>query len=174
VCGGEHTVVVLDNDQLWGTGSNLGGQLGRPDTYNLYGFDRLFIQPLGTKINEVVCGNEQTLVLLDTGEIWGTGSNDSGLFDNSIRRYVLYEFEKITDNVLFIQNKNIRLNIRMKSNILFPAGYYVQTDQETVLLSELNPSIHTISGGRIVSMTKIYELNENKKTLVFLEKESYL
>ena len=75
-CGSNYTVVLKNDDTLWGSGWNNYGQLGLGDTNNR----KIFTQ-ITTNINNiksVYCGKYHTLILKNDGTLWGSGNNGSG------------------------------------------------------------------------------------------------
>jgi hypothetical protein len=59
--------------------------------------------------------------------------------------------------------------LRIYSNICFLAGTPVKCDQGLIDIDEINPSIHTILGKKIVAIT---ETHSTEKELVIIEKDS--
>ena len=91
-CGGYHTVILKNDNTLWGCGFNGYGQLGLGNTTN----QKIFTQ-IATDIKSVYCGGGYTLILKNDGTLWGSGNNEHGqlgLGDTTNRK----EFTQITTN----------------------------------------------------------------------------
>jgi hypothetical protein len=76
-CGYSHTMVLMTNGTIWGTGSNGRGQLGRGNsgsTNILTHIDDI----IGCTPQSISCGMFCTMVLMTNGSIWGTGQNNYG------------------------------------------------------------------------------------------------
>ena len=79
-CGSEHTMVLMTDGTIWGTGRNYSGQLGIDNT-TIKGhprLTRLTSDISGCTPLSISCGSEHTMVLMTNGTIWGTGRNDNG------------------------------------------------------------------------------------------------
>ena len=78
--GQYHTIVLMTNGTLWGTGWNVFGQLGTVD------FSYTILTPMDTSMlinptripKSISCGQYNTVVLMSDGTIWGTGYNANG------------------------------------------------------------------------------------------------
>jgi alpha-tubulin suppressor-like RCC1 family protein len=76
-CGDSHTIVLMNDGTLYGTGDNYYGQLGTGDTTS-----QTILTPM---INEtgktpiaISCGQDHTIVLMSDGTVYGIGSNNDG------------------------------------------------------------------------------------------------
>ena len=97
-CGANHTMVLMTNGSIWGTGLNTSGQLGVGDTSNRNTLTRITSNIGGRTPNTISCGYNHTISLMTDGSIWGTGLNTSGqlgLGDSSNRNTLT----KITSNI---------------------------------------------------------------------------
>jgi alpha-tubulin suppressor-like RCC1 family protein len=77
-CGANHTMVLMTNGSIWGTGLNSSGQLGLGDSS-----DRNILTQITSNIGRsmpktISCGYSHTMVLMTDGTIWGTGLNNYG------------------------------------------------------------------------------------------------
>ena len=91
-CGGYHTVILKNDNTLWGCGFNGYGQLGLGNAGN----QKIFTQ-IATDIKSVYCGGGYTIILKNDGTLWGCGNNQYGqlgLGDNNNRN----TFTQITTN----------------------------------------------------------------------------
>jgi alpha-tubulin suppressor-like RCC1 family protein len=80
-CGEDHTIVLMTDGTIWGTGRNLSGQLGLNDTTSRLTLTQMdsTIMTIGNKTPQYIsCGFRFTIVLMTDGTIWGTGINSSG------------------------------------------------------------------------------------------------
>jgi alpha-tubulin suppressor-like RCC1 family protein len=76
-CGIQHTIVLMDDNTLWGTGDNSVGQLGKGDTIDTYVLTQM---NTGLRIpSAVLCSAYNTFVLMSDNTLWSTGNN-SGQF----------------------------------------------------------------------------------------------
>jgi len=77
-CGGAHTAILLNNGQVYTCGNNDFGQLGRLKTgiYPNPKFEQ--IDPNVGKVKQISCGGEHTAILLNNGQVYTCGNNDSG------------------------------------------------------------------------------------------------
>ena len=196
-CGYEYTMLLLEDGTLLGAGNNGFRQLGIDSTsYSVDTFQPITRSGVAntTKIDKVkyiACGFGHTMLLLEDGTLLGAGSNGyrqlgveetnpGGYFaDGPYNEGYVNTFTEIATDVLFIQGQivdPVNPIYTKRSRVWFPVGYSVQTDQEIdkVIVSSLNPLIHTIEGSRIVSITTLYDSIYPQKTLVFLEKDYYL
>ena len=83
-CGTYHTLILKNDDTLWGCGSNGSGQLGLGSTNSSNVFTKIT-----NNVKLADCGYEHTVILKNDGTLWGCGTNDSGqlgLGDESSRK----------------------------------------------------------------------------------------
>jgi alpha-tubulin suppressor-like RCC1 family protein len=77
-CGDTHTMVLMTNGTIWGTGINDYGQLGLGNTTQKTTLTRITSDISGCTPEYISCGAYHTMVLMTNGTIWGTGINDDG------------------------------------------------------------------------------------------------
>ena len=77
-CGYIHTMVLMMDGTIWGTGNNGNGQLGLNDTTNRYTLTQITSDISGCTPEYISCGASNTVVLMTNGTIWGTGLNSNG------------------------------------------------------------------------------------------------
>ena len=77
-CGDSHTMVLMTNGTIWGTGLNDNGQLGLGDNSNRNTLIRITSNISGCRPLSISCGANHTMVLMTNGTIWGTGLNGTG------------------------------------------------------------------------------------------------
>jgi alpha-tubulin suppressor-like RCC1 family protein len=85
-CGSAHTLILKNDDTLWGSGNNYVGQLGLGHTDNQHTFLQLLQQDTPAKllrrpidnVKSVSCGVFHTLILKNDDTLWGSGYNERG------------------------------------------------------------------------------------------------
>ncbi len=86
-CGQLHSMIIRDDDTVWGCGLNNYGQLGDNTTTNRDIFTKCANDSLGNEIMNILyvaCGGEHTMIIKNDGTVWGCGLNEKGqLGDNS-------------------------------------------------------------------------------------------
>jgi hypothetical protein len=80
-CGQYHTIVLMTDGTIYGTGTNTSGQLGDGTTGNKNTLT-LMTSISGKTPSAISCGENHTIVLMTDGTIYGTGSNTSGQLGN--------------------------------------------------------------------------------------------
>jgi alpha-tubulin suppressor-like RCC1 family protein len=76
-CGASHTIVLMTNNTIWGTGRNNEGQLGLGNIISQTTLTQMII-PSGRIPKSISCGDSHTIVLMMDNTIWGTGANNDG------------------------------------------------------------------------------------------------
>lgn len=79
-CGSGHTILLLSDGSIWGTGLNTSGQLGTGNYTSINTFTRIYNPTNNGNITciSISCGDNYTLYVLSDGSAWGTGLNDNG------------------------------------------------------------------------------------------------
>lgn len=79
-CGLDHTLLVSDQKQLYGMGSNQYGQLGLPVEERNFNFpEPILVQPLEKfYINKIAAGVQFSLALTEENKLYSWGRGDSG------------------------------------------------------------------------------------------------
>ena len=77
-CGRDHTIVLMTDGTLYGTGYNAQGQLGVGDTTNRSTLTQMSI-PAGKVVKSIACGGLYTNVLMTDGTVYGTGSTPGAI-----------------------------------------------------------------------------------------------
>ena len=77
-CGYEHTVIVMTDGTMYGTGKNVGSlaNISQGSTF------RLMTNPVGKTPTSVSCGSAYTIVLMSDGTLYGGGINSYGEIAN--------------------------------------------------------------------------------------------
>ena len=94
-CGYNYTLILKNDDTLWGCGDNTYGQLGLEDRSSRTTFTKITAN--ADNIKSVYCGAEQTFILKNDGTLWSCGYNgygQLGLGDVTYRS----TFKQITTN----------------------------------------------------------------------------
>ena len=71
-----HSLILKNDDTLWGCGRNEFGQLGLRDTYNRYTFVQITTNI--DDIKSIYCGENHTFILKNDDTLWGCGYNYYG------------------------------------------------------------------------------------------------
>jgi alpha-tubulin suppressor-like RCC1 family protein len=176
-CGEYHTVILLEDGRIMGTGDNMFGQLGatptipHPSEYFVGGFTLI---PLPKKAIHVLCYTKHTVVHMEDNTLMGSGHNGYNQLSSTSTNHVR-SFVQIAENVWFTRSPLINPFIKLNCTITFDASSFVLTNMGLIISSELKSIVHTIEGKRIKSVTKTYtSLKVLDKVVVFLEKDSYL
>jgi alpha-tubulin suppressor-like RCC1 family protein len=85
-CGPNHTIILKNDNTLWGSGYNHYGQLGLGHTDDQHTFVQILEQDTPTKllrrpidnVKSVSCGDDYTIILKNDNTHWGTGYNEFG------------------------------------------------------------------------------------------------
>jgi hypothetical protein len=75
--GGSHTIVLMTDGSLYGTGNNNNGQLGLGNNTTRYTLMQITELDGKTPLS-ISAGNRYTMVLMTDGSLYGTGRNDTG------------------------------------------------------------------------------------------------
>jgi alpha-tubulin suppressor-like RCC1 family protein len=73
-CGYAHSLILKNDDTLWGSGHNDYGQLGLGHTNNQHTFVQLSID----NIKNVFCDSTHSLIMKNDDTLWGSGHNGYG------------------------------------------------------------------------------------------------
>jgi hypothetical protein len=77
-CGSYHTIVLMTDGSLYGTGSNVNGELGLAGIVNTLTQIPIPITTPPKTPTAVACGVSHTIVLMTDGSLYGTGYNNDG------------------------------------------------------------------------------------------------
>ncbi|KAL1922478.1 uncharacterized protein VTP21DRAFT_10017 [Calcarisporiella thermophila] len=77
-CGLYFTAILDDQGRVWTMGLNKHGQLGRADPKDLISTSKPMIVSLPTKVVQLSCGWNHTVVLCEDGGVYAWGRNDHG------------------------------------------------------------------------------------------------
>jgi uncharacterized protein YbaR (Trm112 family) len=155
-------IVLMTDGTIWGTGDNNYGQLGTGNTVNSLLLTQMnTAATIGGRTPQYISNFEGTsYVLMTDGTIWGTGYNGNGQLGtgNTIDSDVLIRIGGITDNVNMIYIAGMMtpppIPDPIVSDICFPAGTPIKTDQGIIAIERIKPNFHTINKKPIVEITK--------------------
>jgi hypothetical protein len=151
-CGYYHTMVLMTNGTLWATGRNSFGELGLGNNTNKNILTKITSDLSGCTPQSISCGGFHTVVLMTNGTLWATGRNNVGQLGlgNTTNRNTLTQ---MINNIEFIYIAGMASTTPI-SDICFPVGTPVLTDQGIISIEYLIPGFHTINNHPIVDITK--------------------
>lgn len=99
--GGNHTLAVTTNSELFGWGSNAVGQLGLGPGLEMEKEDLPILIDVGddqTTVQSVSAGEYHSLVLSDNGEVYAMGHNSNGVLGlgSRVKETYIYEPTPVT------------------------------------------------------------------------------
>jgi alpha-tubulin suppressor-like RCC1 family protein len=152
-CGGYHTCVVTNNNNIYSTGYNFYGQLGLNDNINRLNFTKVINSFLnGESIKQISCSNYNTTLLTSNGRILITGANLFGQLGNP-------------ENDPLSSNKFIEINTTNVQNCNFTSISTGSIGQSVFAIKNENPCF---SEG-----TKILCYKQLENSLICIFKEEY-
>ena len=78
-CGYLHTIILMTDGSIWGTGGNQYGQLGiSPGNAQVISTLTQMVNATGKKAISIAAGGYHTIVLMEDGTMWGVGVNQNG------------------------------------------------------------------------------------------------
>ena len=77
-CGDRHTIALMNDGTIYGTGFNSVGQLGLGNNTTPQTSLKLMLNSTGKTPKEISCGANHTIILMTDGTVYGTGGNDAG------------------------------------------------------------------------------------------------
>jgi alpha-tubulin suppressor-like RCC1 family protein len=196
-CGINHTVVLMSNGTIYSCGQNDYKQLGiqgadlaliltqMTTTNTIIGLNTITKNPMlfNTDVSSVSILGGQTVT------INGTNFNNNSIvkIDGSLVASTLVSSNQITfvtpipnsygyKSVTVTNDINTSNPVLLQyitepiSNICFPAGTPINTDQGLIPIEQINPNICTIRGNKIETITKTVTLD---KYLVCIEKDAF-
>jgi alpha-tubulin suppressor-like RCC1 family protein len=105
-CGLGHTILLLSDGSIWGTGLNTDGQLGTGNNTSINTFTRIYnpINNGNLQCTGITCGDSFTLYVLSDGSAWATGLNTNGqlgIGNNTTRNTFIKTWDPaLRDNLL--------------------------------------------------------------------------
>lgn len=125
---GSHTLVLLSDNTLWGTGDNRSSQLGL--SYLLSERNTLIKIADNVKLVKTVGAN--TLIIKTDDSLWGCGSNSNGELGLVGHGQRVYSFDRMANNVRSVDGYMDYILIVKKDNTLWGGGlneYHLLSDQ---------------------------------------------
>lgn len=113
-CGERHTIVLMDNNTIWGCGKNEDGQLGIGDDYNdKKSLTEMTSLPVGKTPKSITCGLGHTIVLMTDGSVYGCGYNvyvgtGNAIKSNVLRQMSIANIVGINDFAFYLPQQYIR------------------------------------------------------------------
>jgi len=162
-CGAQHTIVLMTDKTIWGTGDNFYGQLGLGNKDDQPRLTRMDTSTIGDRIPQYIsCGQFNSYVLMTDKTIWGTGYNFYGQLGLGNKDYQprLTQIGDINNNNNIISIMGMFMDNHISSDICFPSGTPIKTDQGVIAIEKINPDIHTIRKKPIVDITKTITLDK--------------
>jgi alpha-tubulin suppressor-like RCC1 family protein len=163
-CGNYHTIVMMTNGSIYGTGMNTSGQLGNGTTTNASSLTQMNISIIGKTPIAVTCGYSHTLVIMSDNTIYGTGSNSNGqlAIGNMIDKTTLTQM-KLQNIIFSFPMGNVAQ--MMDSNYVLttpsePLNVTTSTNNQSVTISFSTPNSN---GGLNIQYYNI--VNENNETI---------
>jgi alpha-tubulin suppressor-like RCC1 family protein len=83
-----HTMILKTDGSLWGTGSDMNGELGAGGSV---GFTDVPVQIIASDVIAVSAGGGHTVFAKSDGSIWATGMNSNGQLGNGKSGTDVYE-----------------------------------------------------------------------------------
>ena len=120
-CGQYHTLILKNDDTLWGCGKNDYGQLGLGDTNS-----RNIFTKITDNVKSAYCGSNYTIVLKNNGTLWGCGKNDKGqlgLGEDAGNKTILTKITTNTDSVNSVYCSENHTIISKNDGTLWGCGY---------------------------------------------------
>jgi alpha-tubulin suppressor-like RCC1 family protein len=159
--GNGFTSILTTANRIFSSGDNRRGQLGNGNNYYVNTFTDILLSSLGVlnngeTITQIICGYEHTLFLTSNNRIFGTGANyqgQLGMSENYLINNSTNYFINVPTSSPFIPVSFTNYTAPI-SNICFPAGTPIQTDQGIISIEKINTNIHTIRKNKILVVTK--------------------
>lgn len=116
--GGNHTVVLFDNGDVYGAGDNSSGQLGLGDAKNYSKFQKI---PLD-RCKLVLCGWEFSVFVTENDEIYTCGRGGKGELGMGTKKEALLENVASISDIVDLRSSLSHTVIRTKDNQLYGWG----------------------------------------------------
>ena len=109
-CGGYHTLMLKNDDTIWGCGYNWQGQLGLGDQNGRTTFTQITTNT--DNIKSVYCGDHYTLILKNDSTLWACGRNHCGQlglgdFNDNTNRSTFTQVTVNTNNIKCFANEDL-------------------------------------------------------------------
>jgi alpha-tubulin suppressor-like RCC1 family protein len=168
-CGAAYTLLLTTDNFLYGTGQNGNNQLGFTGTAITF---QLIPFPIGKTVNGLTGCGSHTLALTTDNLIYGTGGGGDGQLGTGGFGQLSF-FTRLSPaftgtNVSYIMDMTLSKREEI-SNICFPAGTPVLTDQGLIPIDQINIEVNTINQKKIVDIAEIISI---EKFLVCFDKDA--
>ena len=77
-CGETHTLIIKNDNTVWGCGYNYYGQLGLESTEGVGVFTQIITNIDNDKIKSISCGDTHSFIIKNNNSLWSTGYNNYG------------------------------------------------------------------------------------------------
>ena len=119
----EHSLILKNDNTLWGCGNNNEGQLGLGDT----SYRSIFTQVTtnADDIKKIYCGYNHTLILKNNGTLWGCGYNANGQLGlgDTTNRNTFIQVTTNTNNIKSVHCGGYHTFILKNDGTLWGTGY---------------------------------------------------
>jgi hypothetical protein len=172
-CGDNHTIVLMSDGSIFGTGQNIFGQLGINTTdktdKSILTIMNLSMLPQGVKPVAISCGNSNTIVLMSDGSIYGTGFNGNGQLGLGNTQTPITTLQQMTPmpagkTPVAISCGNAHTIVLMSDGSIFGAGYNSEGElglgNTTNPITTLQPMLTTVNSTNI-PMTNVVRLMDS-------------
>ena len=141
-CGASHTIVLMNDETVYGTGQNVNGQLGINSNANKLTLTAMTNMPSGKTPIAMSCGDYHTIVLMNDGTVYGTGQNTKGQLgiNSTIGVLILTQMKGISGSG-FITGVSYLLD-----NTVYISGYTYENvivGNTTVITNSINTNLNT-------------------------------
>ncbi len=139
-CGNYHTIILMTDGSIYGTGMNTSGQLGNGTTTNTSSLTQM-INPSGKRPIAITCGDYYTLVIMGDNTIYGTGSNSNGqlAIGNMVDKTTLTQM-KMEDGVTSLLNVTQVMDSNYELTVpTAPKNVSASTNHRTATITFSNP-----------------------------------
>lgn len=117
-CGGNHTVVLMENGEVYGAGSNQASQIGLEKEQEYVVFTKLPLK----KVKYVLCGWEFSVFVTENGDVYTCGSGAKGeIGRGKVQRSLLEKIINI-DGIIDVQSSLSHTVLRTADNTLYGWG----------------------------------------------------
>jgi len=166
-CGIDHTLVLMCDGELYGCGRNNQGQLGLGADAGTDNQPTLTQIPgIAGKTPVAMSGSGlDTIVLMNDGTLYGCGRNNYGSLGLNDRTQRTTLTEIPITNISAVMDMVGEEPPAPISNICFPAGTPVKTDQGIIEIQNIKPDHHTIGLKPIKAITQT--LSEDPDLICF-------
>jgi alpha-tubulin suppressor-like RCC1 family protein len=125
-CGGYHTCILMENNDVYACGYNSSGQLGLGDIIHINKFEKVSIDDIEGNIKQICCGGRHTFILMENNDIYACGYNEYGQLGlGDITHINIFEkvnIDGIEGNVKQIECGFLCTFVLMENNDIYASG----------------------------------------------------